>query len=180
VAIGLNLVPFAFLGSGPLFVGMLFVAAATVGALVAGATSSALPGSGTLALGRNVTTALLNVYAMRMAAVLTLTTVTIARRTHPDRLPVAHAGRAGLCAGAAGRDWDHPVGGIAVPLLDPGAESGHSLGRTSSLVGSAHRRALEPGVTNGGGRTSAEGERATAVPLSASTASRTWCGVVIR
>jgi len=107
VAVGLNLVPFAgiaflwfigvlrdrigeredrffatvFLGSGLLFVGMLFVAAATAGALVAGATSSALPGPGTLALGRNVTTSLLNVYSMRMAAVFTLTTVTIARRT---------------------------------------------------------------------------------------------------
>jgi hypothetical protein len=107
VAIGLNLVPFAgisflwfigvlrdrigeredrffatvFLGSGLLFVAMLFVAAAAAGALVAGATSSALPGSGTLALGRNVATSLLNVYSMRMAAVFTLTTVTIARRT---------------------------------------------------------------------------------------------------
>jgi hypothetical protein len=107
VAIGLNLVPFAgiaflwfigvlrdrigeredrffstvFLGSGLLFVGMLFVAAATAGALVASATSSVLPGSDTLALGRNVSTGLLNVYAMRMAAVFTLTTVTIARRT---------------------------------------------------------------------------------------------------
>ena len=107
VAVALNLIPFAgiaflwfigvlrdrigeredrffatvFLGSGLLFVAMLFVAAATAGALVAGATSSALPGSGTLALGRNVTTSLLNVYSMRMAAVFTLTTVTIARRT---------------------------------------------------------------------------------------------------
>jgi hypothetical protein len=106
VAIGLNLIPFAgiaflwfigvlrdrigeredrffatvFLGSGLLFVAMLFVAAATAGALIAGA-SSALPGSGALALGRNVTTSLLNVYSMRMAAVFTLTTVTIARRT---------------------------------------------------------------------------------------------------
>ena len=107
LAVGLNLVPFAgiaflwfigvlrdrigeredrffatvFLGSGLLFVGMLFVAAAVAGALVAGALSSAQPASGTLALGRNVTTSLLNVYAMRMAAVFTLTTVTIARRT---------------------------------------------------------------------------------------------------
>ena len=107
VAIGLNLVPFAgiaflwfigvvrdrigeredrffatvFLGSGLLFVGMLFVAAATSGALVARATSSPLPTPGTLALGRNVATSLLNVYSMRMAAVFTLTTVTIARRT---------------------------------------------------------------------------------------------------
>lgn len=107
LAIGLNLVPFAgiaflwfigvlrdrigeredrffatvFLGSGLLFVGMLFVAAATAGALVASVTRSAVPGSGTLALGRNVATGLLNVYSMRMAAVFTLTTVTIARRT---------------------------------------------------------------------------------------------------
>jgi hypothetical protein len=106
LAVGLNLVPFAgiaflwfigvvrdrigeredrffatvFLGSGLLFVGMLFVAAAAAGALVA-SSSSQLPGSGTLALGRNVATSLLNVYAMRMAAVFTLTTVTIIRRT---------------------------------------------------------------------------------------------------
>jgi hypothetical protein len=107
VAVGLNLVPFAgiaflwfigvlrdrigaredrffatvFLGSGLLFVAMIFAAAAVAGALVAGVTSSALPGAGTLALGRNTATGLLNVYAMRMAAVFTLTTVTIARRT---------------------------------------------------------------------------------------------------
>jgi hypothetical protein len=108
VAIGLNLVPFSgiaflwfigvlrdrigeredrffatvFLGSGLLFVGMLFVAAAVTGANVAAVTSSSsLPNSGTLALSRNVTTSLLNVYSMRMAAVFTLTTVTIARHT---------------------------------------------------------------------------------------------------
>src|SRR5215467_15882162 len=95
VAIALNLIPFAgiaflwfvgvlrdrigeredrffatvFLGSGLLFVGMLFVGAATAGALVASASRSAPPGSGTLALGRNVATSLLNVYSMRMAAV---------------------------------------------------------------------------------------------------------------
>jgi hypothetical protein len=107
VAIGLNLIPFAgiaflwfigvirdrvgahedrffatvFLGSGLLFVGMLFVAAAVAGGLIAGVSSSGSPGGGTLALGRNVTSILLNVYSMRMAAVFTLTTVTIARRT---------------------------------------------------------------------------------------------------
>jgi hypothetical protein len=100
VAVALNLVPFAgiaflwfigvlrdrigeredrffatvFLGSGLLFVAMMFVAAAVGGGLIAGV-------SGTLALGRNVTSILLNVYAMRMAAVFTLTAVTIARRT---------------------------------------------------------------------------------------------------
>ena len=108
VAVGLNLVPFAgiaflwfvgvlrdrigeredrffatvFLGSGLLFVAMIFVAAAVGGALIAAASSASnLPGGGTLALSRNITNGLLNVYAMRMAAVFTLTTVTIARRT---------------------------------------------------------------------------------------------------
>src|SRR5215469_1859095 len=107
VAIGLNLVPFAgiaflwfigvlrdrigdredrffatvFFGSGLLFVGMIFVAAAVGGALVATVTSSVQLGSDTLALDRNVAAGLLNVYSMRMAAVFTLTTVTIARRT---------------------------------------------------------------------------------------------------
>jgi hypothetical protein len=108
VVIGLNLIPFAgiaflwfigvirdriggredrffatvFLGSGLLFVGMLFVAAAVAGGLFAAAASgSGPPGAGTLAAGRNTTGILLNVYSMRMAAVFTLTTVTIARRT---------------------------------------------------------------------------------------------------
>ena len=73
-----------FLGSGLLFVGMLFVAAAVAGGLLAGASAArhaGTPGADTLALGRRVTGLLLNVYAMRMAAVFSLSTVTIARRT---------------------------------------------------------------------------------------------------
>jgi hypothetical protein len=71
-----------FLGSGLLFVAMLFAAAAVVGGLtVAAARASGPPGADTLALGRDVTANLINIYAMRMAAVFTLTTVTIARRT---------------------------------------------------------------------------------------------------
>jgi len=108
VAIALNLVPFAgiailwfigvlrdrigeredrffatvFLGSGLLFVGMLFVAAAVADGLIAAASRpSGPPGADTLALGRDVSAILVNVYSMRMAAVFTLTTVTIARRT---------------------------------------------------------------------------------------------------
>jgi hypothetical protein len=106
VAVALNLVPFAgiaflwfigvlrdrigeredrffatvFLGSGLLFVAMIFVSAAIAGSLIAGA-SAGPPNASTLALGRNLTATLVNVYAMRMAAVFTLTTVTIARRT---------------------------------------------------------------------------------------------------
>jgi hypothetical protein len=73
-----------FLGSGLLFVAMLFVAAAFAGGLIAESArgTSASPGPDTLALGRRVTSLLLNTYAMRMAAVFTITTVTIALRTH--------------------------------------------------------------------------------------------------
>jgi len=107
VVIALNLIPFAgiaflwfvgvvrdrigeredrffatvFLGSALLFVAMLFVGAAVAGGLIAGQTPAGPPAGGILALGRHITTLLLNVYAMRMAAVFTLTTVTIARHT---------------------------------------------------------------------------------------------------
>jgi hypothetical protein len=110
VTVALNLVPFAgiaflwfigvirdrigdredkffgtvFLGSGVLFVALLFVAAAVAGGILAGASAaraSGAPAAGSLALGRNVTGLLLNVYAMRMAAVFSLSTVTIARKT---------------------------------------------------------------------------------------------------
>jgi hypothetical protein len=71
-----------FLGSGLLFVAMLFVTAAVAGGVFAAASVSSAPlGPDVLALGRDVTGLLLNVYSMRMAAVFTLTTVTIARRT---------------------------------------------------------------------------------------------------
>ena len=107
VALALNLIPFAgiaflwfvgvvrdrigaredrlfatvFLGSGLLFVAMLFVGSAVAGGLIAGQLQSGAPNGATLAYGRHVTSLLLNVYAMRMAAVFTLTTVTIARHT---------------------------------------------------------------------------------------------------
>jgi hypothetical protein len=107
VAVALNLVPFAgiaflwfigvvrdrigtyedrffatvFLGSGLLFVAMLFVAAAVAGGLVSEASSgSAVPSDG-FALDRRVTGLLLNIYAMRMAAVFTISIATIALRT---------------------------------------------------------------------------------------------------
>jgi hypothetical protein len=71
-----------FLGSGLLFVAMLFVTAAVAGGVIAAASrSSSPPGPDVLALGRDVTGLLLNVYSIRMAAVFTLTTVNIARRT---------------------------------------------------------------------------------------------------
>ena len=109
VAFALNLVPFAgiaflwfigvvrdrigqredrffasvFLGSGLLFVGMIFAAAAFAGGLVADATlrSGAAPNPAVLAVGRQVTGLFLHVYAMRMAAVFTMSTATITLRT---------------------------------------------------------------------------------------------------
>jgi hypothetical protein len=63
-----------FPGSGLLFVAMLFAAAAFACGLIANAAAgSAAPGPDTLAAGRQVTGLLLHVYAMRMAAVFTIT-----------------------------------------------------------------------------------------------------------
>jgi hypothetical protein len=72
-----------FLGSGLLFVGMLFVASAVAAGLVAssGQDGDTLLSSSTWAFGRRTTHELLNVYAMRMAAVFTLATSTILLRT---------------------------------------------------------------------------------------------------
>jgi len=110
IAVALNMVPFAgiaflwfigvvrdrigehedrffatvFLGSGLLFVAMLFVAAAFAGGLIAEVTgrSAVTPGQDVLANGRQVTSLLLRVYAMRMAAVFMISTATITLRTH--------------------------------------------------------------------------------------------------
>ncbi len=109
IAIALNLVPFAgiaflwfigvvrdrigqledrffasvFLGSGLLFVAMLFDGAAFAGGLLAemAAGSAATPGPDTLAVGRQITSLLLHLYAMRMAAVFTMSAATIMLRT---------------------------------------------------------------------------------------------------
>jgi hypothetical protein len=72
-----------FLGSGLLFVAMLFIAAAFAGGLIADVAlrSGAASGPDTLAVGRQVTGLLLHVYAMRMAAVFTMSTATITLRT---------------------------------------------------------------------------------------------------
>jgi hypothetical protein len=69
-----------FLGSGLLFVTMLFVASAVTAALV-----TSLAGTGTAAdvssFGRGVGSVVLHTYAMRMAAVFTISTATIGLRT---------------------------------------------------------------------------------------------------
>jgi hypothetical protein len=70
-----------FLGSGLLFLAMLFGAAATTSGLVLSAgEGSGVPPSGVWSFGRRVTYTLLTVYAMRMAAVFAISTTTIVAR----------------------------------------------------------------------------------------------------
>ncbi len=72
-----------FLGSGLLFVAMIFVAAAVAAGLVAsaGQRHGSLVASSAWPVGRRMTSDLLNVYAMRMAAVFMIATSTILLRT---------------------------------------------------------------------------------------------------
>jgi len=109
VAFALNLVPFAgiaflwfigvvrdrigehedrffatvFLGSGVLFIGMLFVGAAVAAGVLADPNIEAgrIVSSGSWGLGQRVTQTVLNVYAIRMGAVFILSTTTIGVRT---------------------------------------------------------------------------------------------------
>ena len=72
-----------FLGSGLLFLTMLFAAAAFVGGIVAAYSiePDRLPGSATFTVARAVAYQTMNVYAIRMAAVFTIATCTLALRT---------------------------------------------------------------------------------------------------
>ena len=68
-----------FLGSGLLFVAMLFTCGAIAGGLVLSfGEASGRPPAELWTFGRRVTLSLLTVYAMRMAAVFTISTTTIA------------------------------------------------------------------------------------------------------
>jgi hypothetical protein len=70
-----------FLGSGLLFVAMLFAGAAVAGGTIAAlANSSGALSNGAWQLNREVTHSLLTIYAMRMAAVFTISTATMALR----------------------------------------------------------------------------------------------------
>ena len=67
-----------FLGSGLLFIAMLFATGAIAGGLVL--TASERPAAGVWSFGRRILYTLFTVYAMRMAAVFTISTTTIATR----------------------------------------------------------------------------------------------------
>ena len=109
VALALNLVPFAgiaflwfmgvlrdrmgeredrffatvFLGSGLLFLAMLFFSAGMAGGIIIAyaAAPERLLGSGTFALARAITYEVMNIYAIKMAAVFMIATSTLALRT---------------------------------------------------------------------------------------------------
>jgi hypothetical protein len=67
-----------FLGSGLLFIAMLFATGAIAGGLVL--TASDRPAAGVWPFGRRIIFTLFSVYAMRMAAVFAISTTTIATR----------------------------------------------------------------------------------------------------
>jgi hypothetical protein len=69
-----------FLGSGLLLIAMLFTSGAVAGALVLSSGTSGDPPAELWSFGRRVTIGLLTEYAMRMAAVFTISTTTIAAR----------------------------------------------------------------------------------------------------
>ena len=69
-----------FLGSGLLFLAMLFMGAVTASSLVAMVSGTDLD-AGVWTFGRGTTEVLISVYAMRMAAVFTLSVSTVALRT---------------------------------------------------------------------------------------------------
>jgi hypothetical protein len=70
-----------FLGSGLLFVSSLFCASAVIGALETTMTNGALRNDDVYWLARYTTRALLNVFAVKMAAAFTFSTCTIGLRT---------------------------------------------------------------------------------------------------
>ena len=72
-----------FIGSGLLFLAMIFAAAASAGALVAAYAKdpSGFPGSSSYLYGRQVVAQVFNVYALRMAAVFLISQATLWLRT---------------------------------------------------------------------------------------------------
>lgn len=136
VSLALNLVPFAgvaffwflgvlrdrlgrkedqffatvFLGSGLMFLGMLFVAASAMGALTLAhaAASGGLPGSATFAFARAFTYNAMQIYALKMAAVFMVTTSTLAINTNLTARWIAFLGYALavlLLIGSGYLDW---------------------------------------------------------------------------
>ncbi|MCL4504319.1 MAG: hypothetical protein M1438_21045 [Deltaproteobacteria bacterium] len=73
-----------FFGSGILFLAMFFAAAAVAGAmiLVLNAAPKLMIESGAYAFGRAISAQIMNVFALKMAGIFMISTVTLAMRTH--------------------------------------------------------------------------------------------------
>jgi hypothetical protein len=99
-----------FLGSGLMFLGMIFVAAAAMGGLIFAYTAepkAAIDGSA-FGFGRAFTYDLMHVYAFKMAAVFMITTSTLAIRTRVTARWIAmlgYASAAFLLIGSSYLDW---------------------------------------------------------------------------
>jgi hypothetical protein len=87
-----------FLGSGLLFLGMLFVAASSVGGLVLAfpGLQPAASATAAFAFGRSFAYSMMHIYAFKMAAVFMVTTSTVAIRTRIVHRRIAYLGY--LCA----------------------------------------------------------------------------------
>jgi hypothetical protein len=114
-----------FLGSGLLFVAMLFAGAAFAGGLAADAAAGRAAASGpdTLAIGRQITSLLLRLYAMRMAAVFTMSAATITLRTRvvPRRIGISGIAVAAVLLVSVGLPlWIE----LLFPSMDPAAQRG--------------------------------------------------------
>jgi hypothetical protein len=99
-----------FLGSGLLFLGMMFVAAAATGALILAyaAQPKALFDAGTFAFVRAFTFDITHIYAFKMAGIFMIITSTVAVRTHLTARWIALLGYASatlLLLGSGYSDW---------------------------------------------------------------------------
>ena len=103
-----------FLGSGLLFLAMLFVGAAALGALILvyGAEPQRLVGSATFELARGLIAHIVNIYAIKMAAVFMIVTSTLVLRTGFASRWIAFLGYAlslPLLVGSRFLDWGFAV-----------------------------------------------------------------------
>jgi hypothetical protein len=111
-----------FLGSGLLFLALLFVAAAVAGALIIAHASQAeaLARSPTFTLARALASGVLNIYAVKVAAVFMITTSTIAIYTGLAARWIAYLGyalAALLLFGGGFTDWSFMVFPLWVLLM---------------------------------------------------------------
>jgi hypothetical protein len=99
-----------FLGSGLLFLGMIFVAASAIGGLIHAysAATGALVGSSSFSFGRAFAFDAMHIYAFKMAAVFLISTSTLAIKTQLVPRSIAYLGYASalfLLVGSGYLDW---------------------------------------------------------------------------